>query len=172
LGFVLVASLMMLLNFSGAINKDFERLDKQSEMMESWRTNVATSTGSGSDVYSEYKGNSLISVPLATIYFFFAPFPWEILSGSLRSSFSAAENIVIIFLFAIGFASIKTLFQEKFFQLLPILVFCALYAGMQIWGFSNVGLAWRHRQTIMPLFFLLAALSLTKNFRKNLFPGR
>jgi hypothetical protein len=45
-----------------------------------------------------------------------------------------------------------------------------LYAGLQIWGLSNVGLAWRHKQTVMPLLFLLTALSLTKNFRKKIFP--
>lgn len=170
LGIMLVISLLGFLSASGAVNKDFERFDRQSEGMNAWRTNVAGSTGSGTDVYSEYKNNTIAGVPLATTYFFFAPFPWELFSGSLRASFAAAENIIIIFLFAIGFTSIKTLFKERFFQLLPIIVFCVLYAGMQIWGFSNVGLAWRHRQTIMPLFFLLAALSLTKNFRKRLFP--
>lgn len=170
LGTVLVVSLLALISASGAVNKDFERFDRQSEGMTAWRTNVASSTGSGTDVYSDYKSNTLAGVPLATVYFIFAPFPWELFSGSLRSSFAAAENIIIIFLFAIGFTSIRTLFKERFFELLPIIVFCTLYAGMQIWGFSNVGLAWRHRQTIMPLFFLLAALSLTKNFRKKLFP--
>lgn len=169
LGFILVVSLLAFLNASGSINKDFERLDRQSQAIDAWRVNVATSTGSGADVYSGYKNNALAAIPIATVYFFFAPFPWELFGGSLRSSFAAVENIVIIFLVAIGFASIRTLFKERFFQLLPIIVFCTLYAGLQIWGFSNVGLAWRHRQTIMPLFFLLAALSLTKNFRKKLF---
>ncbi len=169
LGFILVASLLVLLNASGAINKDFERFDRQSQVINTWRVDVAETTGSGTDIYSGYD-NSIAAVPIATVYFFFAPFPWELFRGSLRSSFAAAENIIIIFLFAIGFPFIRTLFKERFFQLLPIIVFCVLYAGLQIWGLSNVGLAWRHRQTIMPLFFLLAALSLTKNFRKKLFP--
>jgi hypothetical protein len=169
LGFILVASSMAFLNYSGAINKDFERFDRQNQMMETWRVNVAENTGSGTDIYSGYN-NSVAAVPIATVYFFFAPFPWELFSGTVRSSFAAAENIIIIFLFTIGFPSIKALFKERFIQLLPIIVFCVLYAGLQIWGLSNVGLAWRHRQTIMPFFFLLAALSLTKNFRKRLFP--
>jgi hypothetical protein len=171
LGFILVASLLALLNASGAISKDFERFDRQSQVINAWRVDVAETTGSGTDIYSEYN-NSITAVPVATVYFFFAPFPWELFGGSLRNSFAAAENIIIIFLFAIGFPYIRTLFKERFFQLLPIIVFCVLYAGLQIWGLSNVGLAWRHRQTIMPLFFLLAALSLTKNFRKKLFPVR
>lgn len=170
LGFLLIVSLLVFLNASGAVNKDFERLDIQTETMGAWRTNVATSTGSGTNVYADYKDNSLVGVPLATIYFFFAPFPWEIFSGSLRNSFSAVENIVLIFLFVIGFPSIKIFLKERFYQILPILAFCVLYAGFHIWGLSNIGLAWRHKQTVMPLFFLLAALSLTKNFKKKLFP--
>jgi hypothetical protein len=60
--------------------------------------------------------------------------------------------------------------KERFYQILPILAFCTLYAGFQIWGLSNIGLAWRHKQTVMPLFFLLAALSLTKSFKKKPIP--
>lgn len=171
LGFVLVASLLALLNASGGISRDFERLDTTNQIIDSWRVNVATSTGSGTDVYKEYEG-SVLQTPIATIYFFFAPFPWEIFSGTLRNSFAAVENILLIFLFVLGFPSIKVFFKERFYQLLPIIVFCVLYAGLQIWGLSNIGLAWRHRQTIMPLFFLLAALSLTKNFKKKLFADK
>lgn len=169
LGFMLVASLLMFLNASGAINKDIERLDKQNEIIDTWRVNTAKTTGSGLNIYSEYD-NSIAGVPVATIYFFFAPFPWEIFGGSFRNSFAAVENIVVIFLFIIGFGAIRIFLRERFYQLLPILVFCTLYAGFHIWGLSNIGLAWRHKQTVMPLFFLLAALSLTKNFRKKLFP--
>ena len=168
LGGILVASMLLFLNVNGSLNKDFERFDRQTQGMDAWRSYVATSTNSGTDIYSQYRDNSLVAVPMATIYFFFAPFPWELFGGSPRSSFAAAENIVIVFLFAIGFTSFRRLFRERFFQLFPILVFCILYAGLQIWGLSNIGLAWRHRQTIMPLFFLLAALSLTKNFKKKL----
>ena len=170
LGFLLVASLLMFLNTSGAINKDVERIDRTSETIESWRTNLATTTGSGTDVYSDYKENSVLGIPIATVYFFFAPFPWDIFGGSLRNSFAAVENVVVMFLFIIGFGAIKIFLKEKFYQLLPILVFCVLYAGLHIWGLANLGLAWRHKQTVMPLFFLLAALSLTKNFKKRLFP--
>ena len=169
LGFLLVASLLVGLNSSGAINKDIERVDRQNQVIDSWRVDVASTTGSGADVYSEY-GNSIVGVPVATVYFFFAPFPWQMFEGTLRNSFAAVENIVIIFLFIIGFPAIKIFFKERFYQLLPILVFCSLYAGLHIWGLSNIGLAWRHKQTVMPLIFLLAALSLTKNFGKKLFP--
>lgn len=170
LGFILVASMLAFLNVSGAINKDIERVDRQSQTLDTWRVVVASTTNTGLDIYSEYN-NSVAAVPIATIYFFFAPFPWEIFNGgSLRTSFAVVENVLIIFLFVIGFTSIRAFLKERVYQLLPILVFCALYSGMHIWGLSNVGLAWRHKQTVMPLIFLLAALSITKNFRKKLFP--
>jgi len=169
LGFLLVASLMMILNASGSLSRDYTQLDEKNQSVDSWRKTTAATTGSGVNVYSEYKG-SPAAIPVATIYFFFAPFPWQMFEGSLRNSFAAVENMALIILFIIGLPAIKIFFKERFYQVLPILVFCTLYAGFQIWGLSNLGLAWRHKQTIMPLFFLLVALSLTKNFRKNLFP--
>jgi hypothetical protein len=169
LGFLLVASLMMILNASGSLNRDYTQLDEKNQSMSSWRANTAATTGSGVNIYGEY-GGSPVAIPVAASYFFFAPFPWQIFDGSLRNSFAAVENMALIILFIIGLPAIKIFFKERFYQVLPILVFCTLYAGLQIWGLSNLGLAWRHKQTIMPLFFLLVALSLTKNFRKKLFP--
>ena len=120
----------------------------------------AESTGSGTDVYSEYEGTS-VAIPVATVYFLFAPFPWEIFIGSLRNSFAVVENLVMIVILIIGFPALKIFFKDKFFEMAPIFVFCVLYAGLHIWGLANVGLAWRHKQTIMPMFFMLVALGIT-----------
>ena len=169
LGFTLIISSLVFLNAIGAIKKDFGRLETQNQNIDAWRKNVAGSTGSGTNIYSEYEGNP-VAIPLATVYFFFAPFPWQALDGTVRNGFGAVENIAVIIFFIIGFPAIKIFFKEKFFEMLPILVFCVLYAGLQIWGLSNLGLAWRHKQTVMPLLFLLLALSITKNFNKKLFP--
>ncbi len=165
LGFILVASLLVMLNASGVIKRDFTQLDTKNQSIEAWRENVATSTGSGIEVYSEYQ-NSPLKLPIATIYFFFAPFPWQIFDGSLRNSFAAVENVFLIFLLILGFPSIKIFLKENFYLILPIIVFCVLYAGFQIWGLSNVGLAWRHKQTVMPFIFLLSAFGL-KNTIQN-----
>jgi 4-amino-4-deoxy-L-arabinose transferase-like glycosyltransferase len=166
LGFLLVASLFMFLNASGVVERDFTELETKNQNVDNWRTNMAKSTGSGTDVYREYR-DSALATPLATVYFFLAPFPWQIFEGSVRNSFAAVENIVLIIFFVIGFRAIKVFFKERFYQLLPIIAFCVIYAGFQIWGLSNLGLAWRHKQTVMPLFFLLLAVSLTSNFGKD-----
>ena len=169
LGVVLLASLLFFLDTSGVVNRDFTRLESQNESIDAWRTSVAKTTGSGTNVVSEYQG-SLLLLPVATIYFFFAPFPWQIFDGSLRISFAAIENIALIVFFILGFPAIKEFFKERFYQLAPIIAFCVVYASFQIWGLSNLGLAWRHKQTVMPLFFLLLALSLAKNFKKKSLP--
>lgn len=161
LGIVAVGSVMIILSAGGAINRDFERIERQNQNIESWRTNVAENTGSGIEIYSEFEGNA-VAIPVATVYFFLAPFPWEIFSGSLRNSFAVFENLIIIALLIIGFPALKIFFKDKFVEIAPILVFCVLYAGLHIWGLSNVGLAWRHKQTIMPLFFMLVALAITQ----------
>jgi hypothetical protein len=158
-GTVLVASLMIFLGAGGAITRDFARIERLNTVVDHWRENVAEQTGSGVDIYGEYESTT-VALPVATVYFFFAPFPWEAFSGSARNAFGAVENIFIIAMVVLGFPALRIFFREKFVDLAPIFAFCALYAGMHIWGLSNVGLAWRHKQTVMPLIFMLVAVAI------------
>lgn len=160
-GAVIVASLMIFLTSSGLVERDFDRIDRLSQSVEGWREGVASSTGSGVEIYSEFESTS-VAIPVATVYFFFAPFPWEAFSGSARNAFGAIENIFIIVIILFGFPALKIFFKDKFIEMAPIFAFCVLYAGMHIWGLSNVGLAWRHKQTVMPLFFMLVAVAITQ----------
>lgn len=159
LGAIVVGVVMVFLSSGGVIDRDFERLDRQNQIIDNWRINMAESTGSGTEIYSEYESGS-VAIPVATIYFFLAPFPWEVFSGSLRNGFAAVENIFIVLILIIGFPALKIFFKDKFVEMAPIFIFCVLYAGLQVWGLSNVGLAWRHKQTVMPLLFMLVALSI------------
>jgi hypothetical protein len=151
---------MIFLNAGGMITRDFDRLDRLNRNVESWREGMATQTGTGVEVYSEFESTT-VAIPVATVYFFLAPFPWDALGGSLRNAFGAVENIFVYIILIMGFPAIKIFFKEKFVEMAPIFVFCGLYAGLHIWGLSNVGLAWRHKQTIMPLFFMLVAVAIT-----------
>lgn len=160
-GSVVVISIMIFLSAGGAINRDFSRLERQNQVIETWRVNMARETGTGVEIYAEYQ-NTTVAIPVATVYFFLAPFPWQMFSGSPRNAFGAAENIFIFAIIIIGFPAIKIFFSDKFYEMAPIFVFCVLYAGLHIWGLANVGLAWRHKQTVMPLFFILVAVSITQ----------
>lgn len=158
---VVVGAILGFLGSSGIIDRDFERLERQNEGIERWRENVAQNTGSGTEVMDEYSG-SVLKFPVATAYFFLAPFPWEIFNGTLRNAFAVFENLAIIVILVMGFPAIRIFFKDKLFEVAPLLVFCILYAGFHIWGLSNVGLAWRHKQTVMPLLFMLAAVAVTQ----------
>ena len=160
LGTIVLGSVMVMLGTSGVVNRDFDIFDRRSRSMESWRENVAETTGTGVNIYAEYEGS--VSIPVAAAYFFLAPFPWEIFNGSLRSSFAAVENIAILVILIMGFPALKIFFKDKLREMLPIFVFCGIYAGFHIWGLVNVGLAWRHKQTVMPMFFMLVALGITQ----------
>ncbi len=160
-GSVLVGSVTMFLAAGGAITRDFDRIDRLNDRIVSWREGMVRSTGSGVEIYSEYD-NPGVAIPVATLYFFLAPFPWEMFGGTARNAFGAVENIFIFAILLMGFPAIKIFFVDKFAELAPVFVFCLLYAGMQIWGLANVGLAWRHKQTVMPLFFMLVAVAITQ----------
>src|SRR5690606_1445470 len=161
LGSIVVAGVVSFLGASGVMNRDFQRLERQNQIIDSWRENLAENTGSGVDVYGQYE-TSTMAIPVATVYFFLAPFPWEIFSGTARNAFGGIENILIFAILVLGFPAIKIVFVDKFVEIAPIFVFCALYAGLHIWGFSNVGGGGRHKQTVMPLLFVLSNVGLTQ----------
>lgn len=160
-GTLIVASVFIVLASSGVVKRDMDRLDRLSNVIEGWRENMAATTGSGIEIYSEYNSPTM-AVPVAAVYFFLAPFPWEVFSGSARNAFGAIENIFVAVILIIGFPAWKIFFRDKFVDVAPIVTFCALYAGMHIWGLSNAGLAWRHKQTVMPLLFMLVAIAITQ----------
>jgi hypothetical protein len=160
-GTLVIASVFTVLVSSGVIRRDMERLERLNTVIEGWRENMAASTGSGLEVYSEYDSPTM-AVPVAAVYFFLAPFPWEIVSGSLRAMFGGLENIFVAAILIIGFPAWRIFFKDKLIDVLPMLVFCVLYASMHIWGLSNAGLAWRHKQTVMPMFFILVAVAISQ----------
>lgn len=160
-GVMVVGSIMIFLNAGGMITRDFARIERLNRNVESWREGVVENTGSGIEVYSEYESTT-VAIPVATVYFFLAPFPWDAFGGTLRNAFGAVENIFVYIILIMGFPAIKIFFKDKFVEMAPIFVFCALYSGLHIWGLSNVGLAWRHKQTVMPLFFMLVAVAITQ----------
>lgn len=159
-GVMVVGSIMIFLNAGGVITRDFDRLERLNRNVESWREGVVAQTGSGVEIYSEYESTT-VAIPVATVYFFLAPFPWDAFGGSVRNSFGAIENIFVYIILIMGFPAIKIFFKDKFVEMAPIFVFCGLYSGLHIWGLSNVGLAWRHKQTVMPLLFMLVAVAIT-----------
>ncbi len=160
-GSMVIGSVLIFLNAGGVITRDFDRLEKLNRNVESWREGVASTSGTGIEVYSELESTS-VAIPVATVYFFLAPFPWDAFGGSMRNAFGAVENIFVYIILIMGFPAIKIFFKDKFVEMAPIFVFCALYAGLHIWGLSNVGLAWRHKQTVMPLLFMLVAVAITQ----------
>lgn len=162
IGLVAVSSITAFLFYTGAIKRDFERLEWQNQYIDTWRKGVAQDTSSGVVIYGQYD-SATVAIPVAAAYFLLAPFPWEMFSGSGRNGFAAVENIVVLVILALGFRSLRVFFTSKFFVMLPILTFCVLYAGFQIWGMANVGLAWRHKQTIMPLLFMLVSFSIAQS---------
>jgi len=157
-GLLLASVLFFTLHSLGIITRDQEMYETRFEQtnLENWRKGVAASTESGIVISEEIEGTWL-SIPVKAAYYFFSPFPWEIGQGSLRRQIAILETIFLIVVFVAGFAAIKNLFKDRLFELLPPLAFSAIYSGVHIAMLSNVGLAWRHRQTVMPLIFLFVA---------------
>ncbi len=161
LAFSVILVFMFALNSYGVLNRDFQTYERRTEDVSQWRNGVAETTGSGVDLYQEDQ-TALVSVPVAVGYFFFSPFPWELGTGTFRKNLAIPENLALMFLFGVGIFSIKSVFKEKVNKLLPIVAFCVLYASFHISTLANIGLAWRHKQTVVPLLFMFASVGIIK----------
>jgi hypothetical protein len=160
-GLILVIGLLVALESAGVITRDQVIYESRFEAtnLQNWRRAAAGTAESGI-VLDEDIEQGWLSIPVKTAYFFFSPFPWEIGQGTLRRQLAIIETVFLIVIFVAGFAGIKKLFAEKFFDLIPPLTFSIVYSGVHIITLTNSGLAWRHRQTIMPLIFIFAATGL------------
>ena len=95
-------------------------------------------------------------IPIALAYFLFSPFPWQ-LAGSALQFFSLGENIIWYVLFVFFPVGVWLMWKKHraiCITLLCILFgFCALYT-LQM---SNMGLAYRMKASILPIFFIFIA---------------
>lgn len=172
LAIVLGLSGAFLLSQLGLLQKDIEFASVRLLDISDWRENVAATTGSGITVYdTSTELGTITSIPVAVAYFLFAPFPWDLGRGSLRNQLLMFEVLLFYGILFFGFwGGVKVAVRERWAELQPLLVFVILYASIQLLGLSNIGLAWRHRQTIMPLFLILSAVGFA--LRRQQVPSR
>lgn len=165
IGLILLASLLVIVHLQGILDRDAQMLDRLATI-EDWRRNVASSTGSGILVYEKFEGSitgRILATPLALAYFLFSPFPWDIGKGSLRKNLVIPENIFYMWMFITCFLpGLRYVLKQQLTKIRLLIAFTVLHIAFQLLILSNIGVAWRHRQAVMPFFFMVAALELAR----------
>jgi hypothetical protein len=108
----------------------------------------------------------LIQTPVRIIYFLFSPFPWMI--SSQIHIIGAIDALIYFALFCFSIKGFILLW--KYDKSLCILVFSILVITVVVfsWGTSNFGTALRHRQKIVPIFIIMAAIGIRRKILLNL----
>lgn len=103
-------------------------------------------------------GAALAFLPIALVYFFFSPFPWQ-LTSALRL-LSAPEMVLIYVLALPTFRGIAFAIRNRLRDCLQILLMTALITVTYALAEGNVGTLYRHRAQAMAFYLIFAAVGL------------
>jgi hypothetical protein len=103
-------------------------------------------------------GAALAFLPIALVYFFFSPFPWQ-LTSALRL-LSAPEMLLIYVLTVPTFRGIGFAIRHLLRDCLQILLMTALLTVTYALTEGNVGTLYRHRAQAMAFYLIFAAVGL------------
>jgi len=162
-GFVGVLVLALLYG-SGALIQNEAMFEKFNlKQAKEFRVNVAEGAGSGVKIDADIETplGFVYGVGMGGVYLLLAPFPWQWGGGSTRLLLTLPELLVWWFLFfKCVLPGMKKSIQERFTDVLPVLIFFSglfmLYSVM----FGNVGLAYRQRAQLLPWLLIFAAVGM------------
>jgi hypothetical protein len=117
----------------------------------------------GSRAYYDFDLNSptgfSAGAVVGMVHLLFAPFPWQLVRGSLRMLFVMPELFLWWWIFFWGvIPGMRATLGRRFFDLFPLVFFLVALTLLYSLSFSNVGLAYRQRAQLLPWFFVFAAV--------------
>ena len=113
----------------------------------------------------------LWQTPLRMLYFLYTPFPWMVSSpADVVGLIDALLYAFLSIYFMKGLASLRNRNRVLFWGITLILI---VFLGTFAWGTSNYGTAIRHRQKIVWLLSITAAIGFTRSpWWRWLYPGK
>lgn len=165
LAFALVAGILIMFGESFNLGLDMD-LDERLELMN--RMKRGLSGGSAAyyrDVDISTPAGALSYLPIGTTIFLFAPFPWS--PDNLRQAVAVPETMFWYVVFFQGMRALWTLRRTIVLRAGPVFFTCfvMLFAYGLVEG--NEGTAYRHRATVMLLFFVFAGADAALRARRT-----
>jgi hypothetical protein len=92
-----------------------------------------------------------------------APFPWQLAGGSALMRWTAPEQIVWWWLFAVGVVpGLWYVLRTRWADVVPILVLISMFVVLHGLVFGNIGYAFRQRVHLLPWLLMFAAVALER----------
>ncbi len=125
--------------------------------IERYRDAIADSTTSGVKIEYDLQspGGLTASLAIGAVHVLFAPFPWQLTSGSLRMLLVTPEVVLWWWLLITGvWPGLKHSVRTRFRDVLPLLLMVCGLGLLYSMMFSNVGLVYRQRAQLLPFLLI------------------
>ncbi len=156
-----VAAVMAAVLFStGVLAEHLSSMEKfDLHQIQEIRDYTARTTGSGVrlDYDLQTPRGFAMSVLVGGANLLLAPLPWQLGGASLRMVLTVPDVAVWWWLLCAGaLPGLAWSVRRRLFETMPLLLFLAAMGGLYSITFSNVGLAYRYRATLMPSLLVFA----------------
>ena len=117
----------------------------------------------GSEVLMDEDTSTLGSLikftPLGYLYFLFSPFPWQV-DGSMLQFASLLENILWYVLFLAFPFGVYAAYKKQKVACFLLLIILFAFTGFYSIQMGNMGLAYRMRGQLLPIFFIFISIGI------------
>ena len=155
---------------SGAKIQTFDLVELQ--RLRSWSSSsVAAESGFANEADVSTVGGALSVLPTGLLYFFFAPFPWQL--GSVRQSLAIPETLYFYTLVPGIIGGIMYLFRTRLAESLGVLLVTMTVTFGYAIGQGNVGTLYRHKAQVTGFYYAFAAIGMEQRRRRTAaqYPG-
>ena len=145
---------------------DFKSLKKTENYLIS--TNIATRGNASWPEWTKINSytEALYKAPLRSLYFVFAPFPWDV--KNTKHLIGLLDSFFYMYLVYLIFSNIKNIWRDRCLRIMLVILLAFIFVfGL---GVGNFGTGIRHRSKFVIIFILLAAPLIKKLifFRKTI----
>jgi len=165
--------IIIALSLTGVLGRDTELFARFNlNYVTEFRAAVARGPGSGSGVANQYDLRSppqlALALALGAAHLLMAPFPWQMVGGSLRMLLSLPEMVVWWWL--VWFAllpGVREALRRFPVGLSTVLIFCLTIGLLYSLMFGNIGLVFRQRAQLLPFLLVFVGVGLSKWARRG-----
>lgn len=142
------------------------------QRLRSWSSSLQVAdSGFASDADVSTVGGALSLLPIGLLYFFFAPFPWQL--GSIRQSLAIPETLFFYTLVPGIVSGIAFLLRKRLADSIGVLLVTMTVTFGYAIGQGNVGTLYRHKAQVTGFYYAFAAIGMEQRRRRTAaqYPG-
>ena len=137
------------------------------QRLRAWSSSsAAADSGFASDADVSTVGGALSLLPVGLLYFFLAPFPWQL--GSLQQSLAVPEVLFFYTLVPGLLAGIMFLLRKRLADSVGVLLVTITVTFGYAIGQGNVGTLYRHKAQVIGFYYAFAAIGSENRRQKNI----